>query len=108
MWRWDDSISPFSTDLSAKRQSLTPRRRAVRAANPPKRNRDGMTVPLSSQLAPEPNPPLARDAFVRFGEGRHPAALDLAACAAYALAVSEAEPLLFAGGGWKMRDVEGV
>jgi ribonuclease VapC len=51
---------------------------------------------------------LARDAFVRFGEGRHPAALDLAACAAYALAVSEAEPLLFAGSGWKMTDLEGV
>lgn len=51
---------------------------------------------------------LARDVFVRFGEGRHPAALDLAACAAYALAVSEAEPLLHAGGGWRMTDVDGV
>lgn len=50
---------------------------------------------------------LARDTCIRFGEGRHPAALDLAACAAYALSVGEAEPLLFAGGGWKMTDVEG-
>jgi ribonuclease VapC len=54
----------------------------------------------------EPQSALARDAFVRFGEGRHPAALDLAACAAYALSVSEAEPLLFSGGGWRMTDVE--
>lgn len=56
----------------------------------------------------EPQGALAREAFVRFGEGRHPAALDLAACAAYALSVSEAEPLLFSGGGWRMTDVEGA
>ena len=40
---------------------------------------------------------LARDAFSRFGKGRHPAALNFGDCFAYALASSLAEPLLFKG-----------
>jgi len=40
---------------------------------------------------------LAREAFLRFGKGRHPAALNLGDCAAYALARSRALPLLFKG-----------
>ena len=40
---------------------------------------------------------LAREAFLDFGKGRHPAALNLGDCAAYALARSRALPLLFKG-----------
>lgn len=41
---------------------------------------------------------LARDAFLRFGKGRHPAALDFGDCFSYALAKERDEPLLFVGG----------
>jgi len=40
---------------------------------------------------------LARDAFIRFGKGRHAAGLNLGDCAAYALAASRKLPLLFKG-----------
>jgi ribonuclease VapC len=40
---------------------------------------------------------LAREAFRRFGKGRHPAALNLGDCFSYALAADLAEPLLFVG-----------
>ena len=40
---------------------------------------------------------LARDAFLRFGKGRHPAALNLGDCASYALAKFRNLPLLFKG-----------
>ncbi|MBV6488028.1 MAG: Ribonuclease VapC28 [Pseudorhodoplanes sp.] len=48
---------------------------------------------------------VAREAFVRFGRGRHPAALNFGDCAAYALAVCEAEPLLFKGTDFGATDV---
>lgn len=70
---------------------------------------DQLLTEIGATIAPfdEAQGALARDAFVRFGDGRHPAALDFAACAAYALSVSEAEPLLYSGGGWRITDVEG-
>jgi ribonuclease VapC len=69
---------------------------------------DQLLTEIGVVIAPfdEAQGTLARDAYVRFGEGRHPAALDLSACASYALSVSEAEPMLFVGDGWKMSDVE--
>jgi ribonuclease VapC len=51
---------------------------------------------------------LARDAFVRYGRGRHKADLNFGDCAAYALAVAEAEPLLFKGTDFGATDVEVV
>jgi ribonuclease VapC len=39
----------------------------------------------------------AREAWRRFGKGRHPAGLNMADCAAYATAVLAGEPLLFKG-----------
>ena len=48
----------------------------------------------------------ARDAFLRFGKGRHPAALNMGDCAAYALARSRNLPLLFKGGDFALTDVE--
>jgi ribonuclease VapC len=51
---------------------------------------------------------LARDAFARFGCGRHQAALNFGDCAAYALAIAEAEPLLCKGTDFGATDVEVV
>ena len=51
---------------------------------------------------------LARDAFARYGKGRHKAALNFGDCASYALAVAEAEPLLFKGTDFGATDVEVV
>lgn len=50
----------------------------------------------------------ARDAALRFGRGRHPAALNLGDCFSYALAVVSAEPLLFVGDDFAKTDIEQV
>ena len=50
----------------------------------------------------------ARDAFRRFGKGRHPAGLNFGDCFAYALAVALAEPLLFVGDDFARTDVRVV
>lgn len=47
----------------------------------------------------------ARRAFLRYGKGRHPAALDLCDCAAYALAQTRKVPLLFKGNDFVHTDV---
>jgi ribonuclease VapC len=49
---------------------------------------------------------IARDAFAQFGKGRHRAGLNFGDCAAYALSVAEAEPLLFKGTDFGATDVE--
>jgi ribonuclease VapC len=49
---------------------------------------------------------LARDAALRFGRGRHPAALNFGDCFSYALAVARGEPLLFVGDDFARTDVE--
>ena len=49
---------------------------------------------------------IARDAFARYGKGRHRAGLNFGDCAAYALAVAEAEPLLCKGTDFRATDVE--
>lgn len=51
---------------------------------------------------------IARDAFARFGKGRHRAGLNFGDCAAYALSIAEAEPLLFKGTDFGATDVEVV
>lgn len=48
----------------------------------------------------------ARDAFARYGKGRHPAGLNFGDCFAYALAKDVDEPLLFKGGEFEKTDVE--
>jgi len=48
---------------------------------------------------------LAVDAFRRFGRGRHPAALNIGDCFAYALAKATGEKLLFKGGDFARTDV---
>jgi ribonuclease VapC len=49
---------------------------------------------------------IAREAFRRFGKGRHAAGLNFGACFAYALARSLGEPLLFKGRDFSQTDVE--
>jgi ribonuclease VapC len=49
---------------------------------------------------------LAVDAFLRYGKGRHRAALNLADCFSYALAKSRHAPLLFKGDDFSRTDIE--
>jgi ribonuclease VapC len=51
---------------------------------------------------------VARDAFSRFGKGRHPAGLNFGDCFAYALARVLGEPLLFKGEDFARTDVARV
>ncbi len=49
---------------------------------------------------------LARDAALRFGRSRHPAALNFGDLFSYALAIAREEPLLFVGDDFSKTDVE--
>jgi ribonuclease VapC len=57
-------------------------------------------VPSDRELADQ-----ARRAVVRFGKGRHPAALNFGDCASYALAKARDLPLLYKGGDFARTDV---
>jgi ribonuclease VapC len=48
---------------------------------------------------------LARQAFLDFGKGRHPAGLNFGDCFAYALAKATGEPLLFKGEDFRRTDI---
>ena len=48
---------------------------------------------------------IARQAFLDFGKGRHPASLDYGDCFAYALAKAMDEPLLFKGRDFAQTDI---
>jgi ribonuclease VapC len=49
---------------------------------------------------------VATDAFLRFGKGRHPAALNFGDCMTYATAQVAGLPLLFAGEDFAQTDIE--
>lgn len=66
----------------------------VRAISP-------VIVPFDAEQAA-----IARDAFARFGKGRHRAGLNFGDCAVYALAASLAEPVLCKGGDFAATDLE--
>jgi ribonuclease VapC len=51
---------------------------------------------------------LARDAFRRFGKGRHPAGLNFGDCFSYALSMALGEPLLYKGNDFARTDVLGL
>jgi len=51
---------------------------------------------------------IGRDAWRRFGKGRHEAGLNFGDCLAYALSITSAEPLLFKGGDFAKTDVPRV
>lgn len=69
---------------------------------------DRLLADLAPTIVPfdEQQADIAREAFVRYGKGRHRAGLNFGDCAAYALAISEAEPLLFKGTDFGSTDVE--
>jgi ribonuclease VapC len=48
---------------------------------------------------------LAREAFRRFGKGRHKAGLNFGDCFAYALAKQTGEPLLYKGSDFSLTDI---
>ncbi len=48
---------------------------------------------------------LARTAFLKYGKGRHAAALNFGDCAAYALAKSKGAPLLYKGVDFAKTDI---
>lgn len=48
---------------------------------------------------------IAREAFRRFGKGRHPAGLNFGDCFSYALAMQLDEPLLFRGNDFSKTDI---
>jgi len=48
---------------------------------------------------------LARQGFLIYGRGRHPARLNLGDCFSYALAKVSGEPLLFKGNDFKQTDI---
>lgn len=49
---------------------------------------------------------IARDGAMRFGRGRHRAALNFGDCFSYALSIDSGEPLLFVGSDFSQTDVE--
>ncbi len=57
-------------------------------------------VPLSVQQAK-----LAREAFIRFGKGRHPAGLNFGDCFVYALARQTNSSVLFKGNDFSKTDI---
>ena len=48
---------------------------------------------------------IAREAFLQYGKGRHPASLNFGDCAAYALAKSKKARLLFKGSDFNKTDI---
>jgi ribonuclease VapC len=68
---------------------------------------DRLLATVSARIIPfdDHQADIAREAFTRYGKGRHKAGLNFGDCAAYALAVAEAEPLLFKGTDFSATDV---
>jgi ribonuclease VapC len=68
---------------------------------------DALIVTYSIAITPyaEDQALIARDAFLRFGKGRHPARLNCGDCASYALARKYNIPLLFKGGDFAHTDI---
>ncbi|MGC4029537.1 MAG: type II toxin-antitoxin system VapC family toxin [Steroidobacteraceae bacterium] len=61
------------------------------------------TEPVSAEQAE-----LARQAWRRFGRGRHPAGLNYGDCFSYALSRATGEPLLFKGSDFTLTDITAV
>jgi ribonuclease VapC len=68
---------------------------------------DGLLRELGITIVPfgEAEWRVAFDAFVRFGRGRHPAALNVGDCLAYASAAASGDTLLFVGDDFSQTDI---
>jgi ribonuclease VapC len=60
---------------------------------------------LSIQAVTVEQAEMAREAWRRFGKGRHPASLNFGDCFSYALAKATGEPLLFKGDDFTLTDI---
>jgi len=60
---------------------------------------------ISIEPVSEEQAHIARQAFIDFGKGRHPAGLNYGDCFAYALAKDTREPLLFKGNDFARTDL---
>jgi ribonuclease VapC len=71
------------------------------------RDLDLLILRLRIEIVPftESQARLAREAFKRFGKGRHPAGLNFGDCMAYALAKETGEELLFLGSDFSKTDI---
>jgi len=69
---------------------------------------DALLVEIEAEIVPftAEHAAIARDAWRRYGKGRHPAGLNLGDCFAYALAKARNEPLLFKGDDFARTDVK--
>lgn len=74
------------------------------------RDLDLLLVEGGMELVPvdEEQAHVARDAFERFGRGRHPAALNFGDCFSYALARTIGQALLFKGADFAQTDIAAV
>ena len=65
---------------------------------------------LTVEMSPFGVPDLqcAREAYFKYGKGRHPAALNFGDCFSYALATLRGEPLLFKGNYFSQTDLRRV
>jgi ribonuclease VapC len=68
---------------------------------------DRLVLQLRAEIVPftAAQAAIARDAWRRYGKGRHPAKLNLGDCFAYALAKARGETLLFKGADFALTDV---
>jgi ribonuclease VapC len=64
------------------------------------------TAAIELRPVDEPQARIAREAFLRFGKGRHPAGLNFGDCFSYALARTLDAPLLFVGNDFIQTDVQ--
>jgi ribonuclease VapC len=71
------------------------------------RDLDLLTMRFRIEIVPftESQARLAREAFKRYGKGRHPAGLNFGDCMAYALARESGEELLFKGTDFAQTDI---
>lgn len=64
------------------------------------------TAAIAVEPVTEEQARIARQAFVDFGKGRHPAGLNFGDCFSYALAKASGEPLLFKGEDFARTDIQ--
>ncbi len=72
------------------------------------RELDDLLAAMQAEIAPftAEHAAIAREAWRRYGKGRHPAGLNLGDCISYALAKARNEPLLFKGDDFSRTDVK--
>ena len=101
-------LSVHSRSISAATLLETTMVFEARVGNRGAADLDQLIANLSLEVVPftPSQAALARDAFRRFGKGRHSARLNFGDCFAYALAKERGEPLLFKGDDFSRTDIE--